>query len=83
MDLVPCGDLLDLLVPEGWREGKRVHKRTLANLSDWPPAKIETLRRLLKNQPLVSAEDAFDIVRSKPHGPIAAVLAPRTIRASA
>ena len=36
--------------------------------------KIETLRRLLKNQPLVSPEDAFDIVRSKPYGHVAAVL---------
>ena len=63
-----------ILLREGWREGKRVRKRTLANLSDWPLAKIETLRRLLKNQPLVSPEDAFDIVRSKPHGHVAAVL---------
>ena len=63
-----------ILLREGWREGKRVRKRTLANLSDWPPAKIETLRRLLKNQPLVSPEKAFDIVRSKPHGHVAAVL---------
>ncbi len=63
-----------ILLREGWREGKRVRKRTLANLSDWPPAKIETLRRLLKNQPLVSPEEAFDIVRSKPHGHVAAVL---------
>ncbi len=63
-----------VLLREGWREGKRVRKRTLANLSDWPRAKVETLRRLLKDQPLVSPEDAFDIVRSKPHGHVAAVL---------
>ena len=63
-----------ILLREGWREGKRVRKRTLANISDWPAAKIETLRRLLKNQPLVSPEDAFDIVRSKPYGHVAAVL---------
>ena len=63
-----------ILLREGWREGKRVRKRTLANISHWPAAKIETLRRLLKNQPLVSPEDAFDIVRSKPYGHVAAVL---------
>ena len=63
-----------ILLREGWREGKRVRKRTLANLSDWPRAKVETLRRLLKDQPLVSPEDAFVVVRSKPHGHVAAVL---------
>ena len=63
-----------ILLREGWREGKRVRKRTLANLSDWPRTKVETLRRLLKGHPLVSPEDAFDIVRSKPHGHVAAVL---------
>ncbi len=63
-----------ILLREGWREGKRVRKRTLANLTNWPPAKIETLRRALKNETLVSPEDAFHIVRSRPHGHVAAVL---------
>ena len=63
-----------VLLREGWREHGRVRKRTLANLSHWPRSKIETLRRLLKDQPLVSPEDTFDIVRSKPHGHVAAVL---------
>ena len=63
-----------VLLREGWREGKRVRKRTLANLSGWPRAKVETLRRLLKDEPLVRPEDAFDILRSKPHGHVAAVL---------
>ena len=56
---------------------KTVHQqcqhRPRANLSDWPQAKIETLRRLLKDEPLVSPTDAFDIIRSKPHGHVAAV----------
>ena len=43
-----------ILLREGWREGKRVRKRTIANLSDWPQAKIDTLRRLLKDEPLLS-----------------------------
>ena len=63
-----------VLLREGWREGKRVRKRTLANLSDWPRAKVETLRRLLKDEPLVNPNEAFDIIRSKPHGHVAAVL---------
>ena len=63
-----------ILLREGWREGGKVKKRTLANLSKWPKAKVDTLRRLLKNEPLVGREEAFDIVRSRPHGHVAAVL---------
>ena len=64
-----------ILLREGWREGGKVKKRTIANLSKWPPAKIEALRRVLKNQTLVAPEDAFAIARSSPHGHVAAVLA--------
>ncbi len=54
-----------VLLREGWRENGKVKKRTIANLSSWPMEKVETLRRLLKNEPL--GDDAFDIVRSLPH----------------
>ena len=63
-----------VLLREGWRENGKVRKRTLANLSSWSMEKVETLRRLLKNGPLVGRDDAFDIVRSLPHGHVAAVL---------
>ena len=63
-----------ILLREGWREGGKVRKRTLANLSKWPKAKIETLRRVLKDEPLVGRDEAFDIVRARPHGHVAAVL---------
>ena len=63
-----------ILLREGWREGSKVRKRTLANLSSWPPAKIDALRKLLKNQPLVSLDQAFTIVSSRPHGHVELVL---------
>ena len=64
-----------ILLREGWREGKRVRKRTLANLSDWPQGKIDALRAVLKGAPAGTApEDAFEIRRSRPHGHVAAVL---------
>ena len=63
-----------VLLREGWRENGKIRKRTLANLSSWPREKVETLRRLLKNEPLVGRDDAFDIIRSLPHGHVAAVL---------
>ena len=63
-----------ILLREGWREGQRVRKRTLANLTHWPAAKIDQLRRVLKDQPLIDPEHAFVIERSLPHGHVALVL---------
>jgi transposase len=63
-----------VLLREGWREGKKVNKRTIANLSHWPKHKVQALRRLLGNEPLMAPDDTFDIVRSLPHGHVEAVL---------
>ena len=63
-----------ILLREGWREGKKTRKRTLANLSDWPKHKIETLRRLLRDEVLVSPSDLFTTERTLPHGHVEAVL---------
>ena len=64
-----------VLLREGWREGGRVRKRTLANLTDWPAEKVQCLRRVLKGQRLVRPEEAFTIERSLPHGHVDALLA--------
>jgi transposase len=63
-----------LLLREGWREGNKTRQRTLANLSDWPKEKIETFRRLLRDEPLVSPHDRFATQKSLPHGHVQAVL---------
>jgi transposase len=64
-----------ILLREGRREGKRVVKQTLANLSDWPPEQVEALRAVLKGATQVGkVEDAFEITRTRPHGHVAAVL---------
>jgi transposase len=63
-----------VLLREGWREGNKICKRTLANLSDWSEERIEALRRVLKNEPLLSPQQAFAIERSLPHGHVQAVL---------
>ncbi len=63
-----------ILLRESVREGSKIRKRTLANLSSWPPAQIDGLRRLLKGEPLVAPDQALQIVRSLPHGHAAAVL---------
>ena len=63
-----------ILLREGWREGKRVRKRTIANLTNWPPEKIKGLRLVLKNVPVVSPDELFVIERSLPHGHVEIVL---------
>ena len=64
-----------ILLRESYREGDKIKKRTLANLSDWPAAKIEALRRVLRNEAVASAtEHGLTLMRSLPHGHVAAVL---------
>src|SRR5882672_1520880 len=63
-----------ILLREAIRQGGKIHKRTLANLSSWAPAQIEALRTVLRGESLVRAQDAFETVRSLPHGHVAAVL---------
>lgn len=63
-----------ILLREGWREGKKTHKRTVANLTNWPEEKIEALRLLLRGEPMVSAREAFVVERTLPHGHVEAVL---------
>ncbi len=63
-----------VLLRESWREGAKTRKRTLANLSGWPEYKIAALRRVLKNERLVGPDELLNIVRSLPHGHVAAVL---------
>ncbi len=64
-----------VLLRESYREHGRVCKRTLANLSKWPDHLVEGLRTLLKGGvALPSLDSAFEILRSRPHGHVAATL---------
>jgi hypothetical protein len=63
-----------ILLREAWREGKKIRKRTIANLSQWPCEKVEALRRLLKDEPMMAVKEAFIIEQSIPHGHVEAVL---------
>jgi transposase len=64
-----------ILLREGRREGKRTIKRTLANLSDWPEQQVETLRRALRGETLVSPQDLLTTAHTFPHGHVEAILA--------
>jgi transposase len=63
-----------VLLREALREGKKTRKRTLANISHWPPEQVESLRRVLRNERLVSPDDLFATRKTLPHGHVEAVL---------
>jgi hypothetical protein len=63
-----------VLLRESTREGKRVVKRTLANLSALPPPQVEILRRSLKGEVLVGAKEHFQVERTLSHGHVAAAV---------
>jgi hypothetical protein len=62
------------LLRRTYRAGGQVKHETLGNLSHLPEPAIELIRRALRGETLVAADDAFEIVRSRPHGHVAAVL---------
>jgi transposase len=64
-----------ILLRESFREDNKIKKRTLANLSDWPAAKVEALRRVLRSDGSTSSsERGLMMLRSLPHGHVAAAL---------
>ena len=63
-----------VLLRESSREDGKIRKRTLANLSALPPDAVEVLRRSLKGEKLVAAEESVRAERSVPYGHVAAVL---------
>ena len=64
-----------VLLREGRREGKRIIKRTLANLSDWGAERVDALKRLLRGERLFAADEIFRIEQSVAHGHVELVLA--------
>jgi hypothetical protein len=64
-----------VLLRRSYREGGKVKKQTLANLSHLPPETVELVRRSLRGEPFLPAVEAFEVERSLPHGQVAAVLA--------
>jgi transposase len=65
-----------VLLRETYRQNGKFCKRTLCNLSHWPTAHVEGLRGVLKGGTVIPAgRDAFSVIRSLPHGHVAAALA--------
>jgi hypothetical protein len=76
IDTVPNRDSPPaILLRESYREAGKVKKRTLLNLSDWPPERIAGFKALLKGGTVIPSDRAaISIVRSLPHGHVAAAL---------
>jgi transposase len=68
------GEYRSVLVRQSYREGGKVKHRTLANLSKLPPAVIETVRAMLRGEPVGPLAQSFEIVRARAHGDVLAVL---------
>ena len=64
-----------ILLRESYRDGGKIKKRTIANLSDWPTEIVEGLRTLLKGGKVAPAgQETIVVRRALPHGHVAAVL---------
>ena len=81
IDTIPNrGSRPTILIRHSYREGGKVNKRTLANITHLPPETVEKIRAVLKGAVLADAPGgglggAFRIARALPHGNVAAVLA--------
>ena len=64
-----------VLLRESYREGGKIRKRTLANLSKLPDTVVDNLRIVLKGGSAIeNLSESFSVERSLPHGHVAAVL---------
>jgi len=61
------------LLRESYREGKKVCKRTLANLSGLCDEQIEAIRTVLSGVSVRPVQALFETLRSRPHGHVQAV----------
>ena len=61
------------LLRRSYRDGSKVRKETLANLSHLPPQAIAAVRAVLAGKTLVDADGAVQADRTLPHGHAAAV----------
>ena len=66
-----------VLLRESYREGDQVKKRTLANLSKLPEDVVDNMKLVLKGAKVSMTEaipENFEVIRSLPHGHVAAIL---------
>ena len=65
-----------ILLRRAWREGKRIRKERLANLTRTPPFIVDGIRAMLKGGAVVNdIGEVLTVKRSLPHGHVCAALA--------
>ena len=62
-----------VLLRESYREGSKVRKRTLANLSDLSAAQIEAMRAALRGEAWQPVAHSLEITASRAHGHVHAI----------
>ena len=67
-------EYVSVLLRQSYREGASVKHRTLASLTALPEPVIDAIERSLRGERLLPAGEALRIVRTLPHGHVAAVL---------
>ena len=68
------GSPATVLLRESYREGPKVRKRTLANLSSLSAAQIEAIRASLRGESLQPVAHSFEVIASPSHGHVHAVV---------
>jgi len=75
IDVVPNrGSRPAYLLRESFRQGGKVRKRTIANLSTLADDQIDAIRRVLRGERLAPASELFEVTASRIHGDTHAVL---------
>ncbi len=75
VDVVPNrGSRPAYLLRESFRDGRKVRKRTLANLSSLADEQIDAIRRVLRGEKLAAPTDLFEILSTRIHGDTDAVV---------
>jgi hypothetical protein len=74
VDAVPNrGSRPAYLLRESFRQGAKVRKRTLANLSSLPDEQIFAIRAVLRGEKLHPVGELFEAIASRLHGHVQAV----------
>jgi hypothetical protein len=62
------------LLRRSYRDGGKVKNETLGNLSHLPEQVVDLVRRSLQGETFAPVQERFEIIASKPHGDVTAVL---------
>ena len=68
-------EYVSYLLRRSYREGGKVRHETLGNISALPEEAIALVRGALRGETFVAVSEAVEVVRSRPHGHVAAVWA--------